>query len=94
MYYERDLNNAAILNRNAIRLSIEWSRIQPERNQWNQEAVEHYKKMIILKKEKQIIPVITLNHFTLPLWVLTPPTNFRKRLYQYFLLSPIERSSF
>ena len=65
MYYERDLNNAAILKRNAIRLSIEWSRIQPDRNQWNQEDVEHYKKMIILKKEKKIIPVITLNHFTL-----------------------------
>lgn len=54
MYYERDLNNAAILKRNAIRLSIEWSRIQPDRNQWNQEDVEHYKKMIILKNEKRL----------------------------------------
>jgi beta-glucosidase len=88
-YYERDFNDAARLNMNAIRISLEWSRIQPERNQWNQDAVEHYKKMIISMKEKHLTPVITLNHFTLPLWVLTPPTNFRKRLYQYLLPSPL-----
>ena len=89
MYYERDFNEAAKLNMNAIRISLEWSRIQPERNQWNQDAVEHYKKMIISMKEKHLTPVITLNHFTLPLWVLTPPTNFRKRLYQYLLPFPL-----
>jgi beta-glucosidase/6-phospho-beta-glucosidase/beta-galactosidase len=88
-YYERDFNHAVRLNMNAIRISLEWSRIQPEQNQWNQDAVEHYKKMIISMKEKHLTPVITLNHFTLPLWVLTPLTHFRKRLYQYLLPSPL-----
>ena len=74
---------------NAIRISLEWSRIQSEQNQWNQDAVEHYKKMIISMKEKHLTPVITLNHFTLALWVLTPLTHFRKRLYQYLLPSPL-----
>ena len=37
---------------NAIRISLEWSRIQPERNQWNQDTIAHYKKMIISMREK------------------------------------------
>ena len=58
-YYERDFNHAVRLNMNAIRISLEWSRIQPEQNQWKQDAVEHYKKMIISMKEKHLTPVIT-----------------------------------
>ena len=38
--------------------------------------------------EKDLIPIVTLNHITLPIWILTPPTEFKKRIFQFFLPSP------
>ena len=38
---------------NCFRISLEWSRIEPERGQWNQEAVDHYKVMIKHMQEEQ-----------------------------------------
>src|SRR5918911_4263411 len=74
-YYEKDFQLAKSLGMNAFRISLEWSRIQPKKDQWNQEAIDHYKKMLISMREARLTPIITLNHFTLPLWVLTPPTS-------------------
>lgn len=32
-------------------------------------------QMILSMKAKGLTPVVTLNHFTFPLWVMTPPDN-------------------
>ena len=88
-YFEKDLDLARDLGINTFRIGIEWSRLQPEKNSWNQDAMDHYRKMIKSIKQRGLIPIITLNHLTLPLWVLTPPTTFRKKEGQYFLTSPL-----
>ena len=75
---------------NSLRIGIEWSRVEPENNQWNTDAIQHYKQMIGAMKLRGITPIITLNHFTLPLWVLTPPSQFTKTAVQDFLPSPIK----
>jgi beta-glucosidase/6-phospho-beta-glucosidase/beta-galactosidase len=36
-----------------------------------------------------LIPIVTLNHFTLPLWVLTPPDSIAKNIVQQLLPSPL-----
>ena len=36
-----------------------------------------------------LAPIVTLNHLTLPLWVLTPPTRFTKSLGHNLLASPL-----
>jgi beta-glucosidase len=77
-YYERDFDNAKKLGMNAFRIGIEWSRVEPENDNWNYEAIQHYKQMISSMRERGLTPIVTLNHFTLPLWVLTPPTTFTK----------------
>ena len=75
---------------NCFRISLEWARIEPERGRWNQEAVDHYKVMIKhMQEEKGLKPIITLNHLTLPLWVLTPPSRFAKKIGQGLLPSPL-----
>ena len=53
---------------NALRFGIEWSRIEPEKGQWNQEAIDHYKKYIAELQKRGIRPVINLWHSTLPVW--------------------------
>jgi beta-glucosidase len=88
-YYTQDFQNAYSLGMNAFRISIEWARIEPEKGQWNQDAINHYKQMIISMKDNHLKPIISLNHVTLPLWVLTPPTSFKKRVNQMLLPSPL-----
>ena len=41
-------------------------------------------------RERGLMPVISLNHTTLPLWVLTPPSNFTKRIGQNLLPPPLK----
>ena len=50
------------------RFSIEWSRIQPERDTWNEEAVGVYSEMVDDLLKRGIKPVVTLHHFTHPVW--------------------------
>ena len=92
-YYSKDFDLAKQIGMNCFRISLEWSRIEPERGQWNQEAVDHYKVMIKHMQEegqkKGLRPIITLNHLTLPLWVLTPPSRFAKKVGQGLLPSPL-----
>jgi beta-glucosidase len=88
-YYCKDFELASQLGLNSFTMSLEWARIEPERRQWNQRAIEHYKEMIRSIREHGLVPIVTLNHLTLPLWVLTPPTRFTKRLGQNLLPSPL-----
>jgi beta-glucosidase len=67
--YEKDFDNLVWLNANTHRLSIEWSRLEPEPGIWNEAAVAHYRRILQSLKIRGIRPVICLFHFTLPLWV-------------------------
>jgi beta-glucosidase len=87
--YLKDFDNAKSLGMNAFRISIEWSRIQPNRGEWNEDAINHYKHMIISMRKKGLTPIITLNHLTLPLWVCTPPSKIPKKFYQHLMPSPL-----
>lgn len=66
--YERDLELVRKSNMNAFRLSIEWSRIEPEQGAWQVQEVEHYKAVLAACKAREIEPIVTLFHFTLPVW--------------------------
>jgi beta-glucosidase/6-phospho-beta-glucosidase/beta-galactosidase len=89
-YYKKDFEFARNLGLNTFRISIEWARIAPEKGQWDQEAIYHYKEMIRAMRESGLTPVISLNHATLPLWILTPPSKFTKKIGQNLLPSPLK----
>ena len=74
---------------NAHKISLEWARIEPKRDVWNEDALSHYREMIKAMKSKGLKPIVALNHLTLPEWVLTPPKKFIKKLYQNWLPSPL-----
>jgi beta-glucosidase len=88
-YYLSDFDLASELGMNAFRIAIEWARIEPEKGRWDQDAIDHYKQMIRSMRERGLTPVITLNHLTLPLWILTPPSRFTKKIGQGILPSPL-----
>jgi beta-glucosidase len=89
-YYKKDFELARNLGLNTFRISIEWARIEPGKDRWDQEAIYHYKEMIRTMRESGLIPVISLNHATLPLWILTPPSKFTKKVGQNLLPSPLK----
>lgn len=67
--FEEDFELAKSLEHNAHRLSLEWSRIEPDEGQFNIEAIEHYKKVLQSLREKNLKVMLTLHHFTNPLWL-------------------------
>lgn len=67
--YQEDLDLMKRMNMNALRFSIEWSRIQPNSERdWDHEAVAHYRDYLRELKVRGITPVVTLWHFTHPVW--------------------------
>lgn len=66
--YEEDLDLCVKLNNNAFRLSLEWSRIEPKRNEFDKTEIEHYKKVLISAKHRNLKTFVTLHHFTVPIW--------------------------
>ncbi len=67
--YEEDLDILASLGLNAFRLSVEWARVEPEQGNFSTEALDHYRAVLTACRARNIVPVVTLHHFTLPLWV-------------------------
>ncbi|WEV65209.1 family 1 glycosylhydrolase [Bifidobacterium sp. ESL0764] len=53
---------------NAYRFGIEWARIEPEDGVVDQEALRHYEQLIMTAKAMGLDPVVTLYHFSLPVW--------------------------
>lgn len=76
--YEDDFKLLQKMNMNAFRFSVEWSRIEPEEGKWNPEAIAHYQRYIASLKAKSIEPIMTLFHFTLPVWFVDKG-GFEKR---------------
>ncbi|MBK9072433.1 MAG: glycoside hydrolase family 1 protein [Myxococcales bacterium] len=54
------------------RLSLEWARIEPERDVYDEAALAHYDEVIDALLAAQIRPVITIHHFSNPLWFEDP----------------------
>ena len=55
---------------NAYRFSIEWARIEPEEGCFSEDAIEHYRKVIRCCRENGVEPMVTLMHFTSPVWLI------------------------
>jgi beta-glucosidase len=67
--WKEDLENAAKDGQNTHRLSIEWSRIQPKPDEWDEDSLEYYRQMIKGMRKLGLKPMLTLHHFTDPLWL-------------------------
>jgi beta-glucosidase len=68
--WEEDFDRAAADGQNAHRLSLEWSRIEPKPGQWDQSAIERYREIIKGAIDRGLTPMVTLHHFTNPIWTV------------------------
>ncbi len=67
--WREDFDRAAEGGQNAHRLSVEWSRIQPTPDRWDEDALDRYRMMLRGLKERGLTPMVTLHHFSDPLWL-------------------------
>lgn len=67
--WKQDLDRAAESGQNAHRMSVEWSRIQPAPDRWDEEALDFYRRIVRGMLERGLTPMVTLHHFTDPLWL-------------------------
>lgn len=65
---ERDFVLAEQMENNALRLSIEWSRVEPSEGIWDSAAIDRYRQLLLDLRRRSIRPLVTLHHFTEPLW--------------------------
>ncbi len=83
--YEEDFAMLSAMHMNAYRFSIEWSRIEPQEGQWDAAEIAHYKQYIRALKKRDIEPVMTLFHFTLPIWFAEKGGFSKRANIQYFV---------
>lgn len=67
--WKEDFDRAAAAGQNAHRLSVEWSRIQPAPDRWDETALEMYRQIIRGLHDRNMTPMVTLHHFSDPLWL-------------------------
>lgn len=63
-----DIGLVEQLGCNAHRMSLEWSRIEPQDGIFDAAAIEHYRSEIAQLRARNITPMLTLHHFTQPIW--------------------------
>jgi beta-glucosidase len=66
---EADFDRLRDLGMNGLRLSLEWSRIEPEEGRWDETALARYREMLQGLRARGIEPLVTLHHFTNPIWL-------------------------
>lgn len=76
--WREDIDVLRDLGLNAYRFSVEWARIEPAPGVFDQAALDHYREMVECIRDAGIEPIITLHHFTNPLW-LSEAGGWRRR---------------
>ena len=64
-----DVTLMRAIGANAYRFSIEWSRLEPADGRWDEAAWARYGGLLKALRRERITPMVTLLHFTLPLWL-------------------------
>ncbi len=66
--YKEDIGLMNELGVKYYRFSIEWSKIEPKNGIFNEKALEHYRELCTTLIDSGLTPVVTLHHFTHPIW--------------------------
>lgn len=82
--YEEDIRLLAEAGLNAYRFSIEWARIEPEKGQFDDSEVGHYRKVLECCHVHGVEPIVTMHHFSSPKWIITEGGWESEKTVEYF----------
>ena len=66
--YREDFRDLRRMFHNCHRLSVEWSRVEPAQGEFDARQIRHYRDVLAELREQGMAPMVTLHHFTSPLW--------------------------
>lgn len=67
-HMQEDIDLLAAMHQQTYRLSIEWSRFEPQENRWSEEGTAYYRDELSRLAARGIRPLVTLHHFSHPQW--------------------------
>jgi beta-glucosidase len=82
--YEEDFDLAKDMGCGAFRLGIEWARVEPQKGKYNMEEIEHYRKVLKTLRARGLKSVVTLWHWTNPVWLAAEGGWTNKKVVEYF----------
>ncbi|TSC95940.1 MAG: beta-glucosidase [Parcubacteria group bacterium Athens1014_10] len=82
--YENDIKLIKELNQNSHRFSIEWSRIEPKEGVWDFSEIKYYKNELEIMKKSGLKTMVTLHHFTNPVWFAQKGGFAKRKSIFYF----------
>lgn len=68
--YAEDVANAAAMGVDTFRFSVEWARVQPRPGEWDEAEFSYYDDVVREIRAHGMRPMITLDHFVFPGWVV------------------------
>lgn len=66
--YKEDIKLMKDISLNSYRFSVEWSKIEPKPGEFDESALDHYSDLVDELLKNGIEPMVTLHHFTNPIW--------------------------
>lgn len=66
--WREDCDQMAAMGLRVCRLGLEWARLVPARGETSQEAIEHYRAELSYLRSLGIRPLVTIHHFSNPMW--------------------------
>jgi beta-glucosidase/6-phospho-beta-glucosidase/beta-galactosidase len=75
MGYTKAIDDVGLLKDlhvDSYRFSIEWARIEPTKGQIDEAAITHYSQLIDALRAAGIRPLVTVHHYSLPVWIDDP----------------------
>jgi beta-glucosidase len=66
--FKEDIDLMSDLKIQCYRMGVEWARIEPEEGKFDQAVIDHYIEEIDYLKSKNIEVMLTLHHFSNPMW--------------------------
>jgi beta-glucosidase len=82
--FNEDIKCLKEINCAAYHLGIEWARIEPEEGKFDKKAIEHYRLILQALKNNNIKIVLTLWHWTNPIWLIRQGGWENKKVRGYF----------
>jgi beta-glucosidase len=84
-YYKKDIALMKKMRHNAARIGLEWARIEPEENRFDEKALAHYRLILKEMQKAGISPMVTLHHFSNPMWLVNMGGWTSRGTVDYFI---------
>ena len=71
--YEAQLDLVVAMGLNSFRMSLEWTRVEPQPGEIDEGAIARYRSILEAVRSRGLRPLVTLHHFTHPAWLGEDP---------------------